>query len=365
MSGGSVLVYDVSNPSSPVRLKRIYAKRSTRYASFSDDYVFLIDGGLAIIDPLTPRSFSYIIGSCATNDNPAAVYAYRDYLFELNGWYREGEPRMIQVFDVTNPENPKYLKSLEGSDSLSMAFFGDYAYLGGGNTGGEDFQIADLRSPEGPFIVRGFHLGNGNPRACVAINEGYAYVVTSIAGFIILDLTVPDRPPVPDMSYNSPYIGGDLIIEISVSSDYACLLGAGASSWLKIYDLKSPISATLINTLPLPKETNDISVVGKLIYALNGLSGLMIYDATEPTDPKLLSVTSAQGNSRALAISGNYAYIADGMYGVTVMDIRNPYNPWIICEIETPDYAGDITVAGGYAYIADTRGVQVIKAIEN
>jgi len=240
-------------------------------------------------------------------------------------FYLAAKAAGLQVFDIQNPAQPKWVKSvsmalLEGLEVSNACQRGAYLYLALGNF---------------------FNPSGQKP------------------GLAIVDVSNPLSPVVKDVWIAStPDEGGAFV---AVSGDYA-YLGA-MKQGLFILNIANPgdikwVSQTIPDPdFPVPNPSSiqqpnarGLAVNGDLVflcYDAGGLRVLNVADKAHPIEISHYLNPAFSGKQQAfnnLVLDGNTAYVAVDYCGMEVLDVSNPasiqqkawWNPW---QCESPSNA--------------------------
>jgi hypothetical protein len=131
-SGGmGLVIYDVSNPTSPKQLSFCDTPGDAQDVAVVGDYAYVADKdkGLQIIDIRNSQN-PVLSGSCDTLGDARGVAVVGDYAYVAAG------ERGLQIIDIRNPRNPTLVSSYDTpGDAKSVATSGNYIYLVGEKTG--------------------------------------------------------------------------------------------------------------------------------------------------------------------------------------------------------------------------------------
>ena len=169
------------------------------YANVVEHYLFIVD----ITDPSSPSLAGdvealYIAPILDVEVSGGYAYLLDEYGFE--------------IWDISDPSAPTFLSSYI-SHSRSIAVEGNYAYLPGYDSSGDDcLEIVDISDPSSPTVVATYDPGSAVNDVAVAGN--YAYLA-AIDGLVVLDISDPSSPIEVDSYSDSAYRS------IVVSGNYA------------------------------------------------------------------------------------------------------------------------------------------------
>lgn len=180
----------------------------------------------------------------------------------------------------------------------------------------------------------------------VSVSGGYAYIAND-KYLKILDV----RDPL------TPSVAGQLSFQREVSDAVVygnyCLVACEYD--LRIIDVSNPAMPVQVGASTI-YEVSDIATDGHYAYVVNDQS-LVVIDISDPTNPVKCGQWNCGENlhCRYVALQGGYAYVQCGM--VCVIDISNPAQPTQVGGIYTGN--GEIAIQGNYAYVTG-YGLNVI-----
>lgn len=164
-------------------------------------------------------------------------------LFQLNNLLFVGSTTGMLMYDVTSPDNPNYLNSIEHFRSCDPVVADEnYAYVtlrGGTNcfTETNELQIIDIRTPEELSVVARQVMFNPHG---LAIHEDYLLVCDGTAGLKVVDVSNREQPEI--LSTDNIPFAYDIIVDFPS----ALVVGEGV---LYRYDLSN---------LPEIVKTNEL-----------------------------------------------------------------------------------------------------------
>jgi hypothetical protein len=287
-------IFDLSNPSSPELLSVISDTRPG--FDVENDYAYTGWDKVGSLDLLIPRSIDVV-------DNYAYVCVGDSIFYDFH------------VVDVSDPENPIELSSINTDIGVDVSVKGDYAYIANGNQG---YSIIDISNPYDPLIVG---LGDIPNSVKIELDGNYAFIAGGYAGLTVVD----------------------------------------------IFDPANPETITTIDMF----EPDRIVIDGNIAYVIEfdlhgagtpGTNGLTVIDISDRENPEILSSIDTYG-PKSLTVDGDYVYIADSHHGLKIVDVSNPSQPVIIGGIDTAN-AKEVAIKGDYAFIADSDFLIVVN-IEN
>ncbi|MCP5101566.1 MAG: hypothetical protein GY943_38980 [Chloroflexi bacterium] len=344
------LILDISTINSPTEVYR--ASNGTSDVTVYNDYLYIIDNGLEIYDISTPASPIYI--KKISVSNYYKVFVSNDKLYIVNDYYG------IEVYDLTDPENPSNPRTYKVDHSLplyNLTVDGNTAYLAYSSAG---LRVVDVQSTISEI---GRHNAAGYPIDAFKKN-GYVYLLDYYQDLQILDVSDPLSPEEKGSyssisSYSSmQLINQDLFLVSSAKFD--------------ILDATNYLNPTLTSNYITSKRIveliihGDYAYVGRHDYNESSLEIVNIADTTNP-----IQVATLGTNSRVYRdgeIKGSYFFMSENSYSSSsdsqfhVIDISNPHNPQIVKTLTFSGNLGTLAIIGNYAYLARTGfGIQIIN----
>ena len=279
---GELDVVDVGDPSNPVTLGRY------RYGSWggilaaSGNYVYLVGGNggtllaVDVSDPANPHEVGeYVLSS---GEYISAVFVTGDYAYVLSELWDNSANKWdwkLHVLDVSTPsaihEAGHCDVPLEGYGEELHASQG-YVYLGAGLWNGTavgELQVLDVRDPSNPRYVTKYEF----PRWLNSIDVvgSYAYVVGGL-GMKVLDVSNPEEPrEVGSVGTDEIPYGYRIFVS---NNDYAYVVGQR----LYVVNVNDPENPQVAGYYPTPTEYgSDVSAEGEYVYVADGDGGLGVY----------------------------------------------------------------------------------------
>jgi len=239
--------------------------------------------------------------------------------------------RQLQIVNVSNPTSPFVISSLElSSKPVGMDTSGTLIYVAYDRY----LRIIDAATPATPTLRSSVSLGNGTYGTAsgvavsggVDVSGGYTYVVTS-EGLRIVDVRNPDNPVLLGL-YSDRYAYGDVVVRENV----AYYSGMGV---FYVVDVSDPLNPKLLGSCQATSPRGGaVAVSGNYAYLGCG-HGLAVVDISVPTTPTLCSYERIEGESaNHIAISEGTAYVTADGYGsyFKAVDVTDPYDPAIVWD---------------------------------
>ena len=365
LGGTGVMVFDVSNPASPVKVDEV-ATTAT-----------YVDGAIRN-DRLYAAGEDYTVTTYDLS-NPAEAVPAGDI---VTGW--DGQRGMnfsdgycyvasrlgLAVVDLGNGDvlNPVAVCGPLPSGLHGISAFGDH-YAFGPTDNGRCF-VFDISNPLSPTNIQGPALGIYEER-CVstAAIDGYGDIalVGGATGVHVIDLTDPgstfvlcfiDLMPPYSVSHNE-------VLDVDANSDYAfvCWRYTPDQNYtlydLHVLDLADPDSVYIRSTNGWRGET--VSLDGDFAYLAGYDDGVRVLDVSDPTPPVAMDHIPAPDNSTAMVAVDGYAYAGfeaayGGPYYLQVYDASDPDSLIAHGSIPFGSWIVDIEAVAGIAYVSTTAG---------
>jgi hypothetical protein len=181
----------------------------------------------------------------------------------------------------------------------------------------------------------------------VFVAEGHAYVGAQDKGLLIADVSTTRSP-----TFYSSFTEEDYLTRaVAARGDHAYVLDS--LHGLRVFDITTPVTPNLVGNLGLPSTGFQIELVGDLAYVADGSGGLRVIDISTPSSPVELGAITPFGAQYDVAVQGDFAYVASYSWGMHVIDVSNPTNPTERANFDPWVYnAAAIAVEGDHAYLA-------------
>ncbi|MDX1479300.1 MAG: hypothetical protein R3301_16410, partial [Saprospiraceae bacterium] len=250
----SLLVFDLSDPSLPVRI-----------------------GGIRIL-----------FGGAAQGLVVAGDRAYADY------------SNSIHTIDISDPTNPVSVYVLPQS-AEDMAYHNGYLYVVGNFVNG--LVVIDAQTPDTLIVVDTIGIG-GDPNG-IAIEGNHAFIID--AGSLdmkVFDLT---NPVSPALVGSTPF--GSFPTFIEVTDGFAYVTDNGTDT-LYIFDISVPSSPQIVGTLGGFSIQNGLKAHDQLLYMSDSdLDSLYVFDISDPSAPCLLGTKPVPSVPTRMDARGDYIYL--------------------------------------------------------
>lgn len=185
------------------------------------------------------------------------------------------------------------------------------------------------------------------PALGVTVADGIAWIASSGAGLLAVDVSDPTRPraladlDTPERATRSVLRDGWLYV------------ADGIGGGLVIVDARIPSLPQLVSVLPHPDDAAGVDLAGNIAIVAAKTSGLLLVDVSDPALPVLRGTVATSGYARNVEVRGHRAYVAAWQAGLLVYDVSNPLSPQLLGTAPTSDRAVDLAVSGSIVAIAD------------
>jgi len=323
---------------------------------------------------VNPEYINGIIGNTSTGFlvNPYKIFMQGKYAYVLdsgNGL----STTSLQILDFSDNNSIKALGILESNDDKnfrgadSMYVSGRYAYIyteGAGCGGGGAVQIVDISNPNNPTAMGSLNCMQGVNSAFVAGN--YLYIGVG-GGLLIFDISNPNKP----VEIGSFFQSGTDVKSILVSGRYAYLGDYGSKSF-HVVDVSDPTNPSLVGSLNdgdggvVIENPVSLAMSGNYVFLANSTSSsgtIEVIDVSEKNNPSHV-VTIENGGQYSfygileLKIYGKYLFAVSAAFPskVTIIDIGNISNPVFVKDIDQDIhgmmYIRSAEISGNYLYLA-------------
>jgi len=355
-------IVDISDPLYPLEIgaydgpwvQGVFAKNNLVYATENTDNFHLAI--YSVSDPQSP----YILGQCIlpTASAPEIIVS-GEYAYVAN---ESGGLRILNVSDSTNPFEVSHL--IPPGDVYSLSIYCDSFLLLSTKSciGNGGLWVVNIKNPYNPYTIgcdTSLFWGGRD----VSYFSHFAYVSTGFEGIKIMDILDP----------TSPYIIGDFLPPCFLLNHTHTNIGAyiyagewgtkeGLGNALRTIDASNPSLPVSIDYDAIPDRSIDVALQGNYAYVANFYSGIYTLDVSNPSSPHEVSHYDTKGRSNSIVIKDSIAYIADSA-SILLLNISNPYNPVRICEL--PLICDGYGLELNYPYLYVTSEGQHYFAIVN
>ncbi|TSA30133.1 MAG: T9SS C-terminal target domain-containing protein [Ignavibacteriales bacterium] len=335
-------VYNIATPVSPTFVASIDSLAYCESVVISGQYAYVAAGTRShIVDITTPATPVYV-------GRIAAYGGYHQYMNVRSGYaYVCNYDAGLAVVNVTNPVNPVNVMAIpSGHRTAGIIFDGNYAYVAVGDTGMVIYNVSNPASPVFTSKIRTTGRAAFVSYGAVSINgvpTGHIFVSNRLPAPGISAINVAN-PATPVTSSFLEAFAAPTGIAYSPFYSNGKVYVAYGTAGLRILDVSTPSSPTLLSTLALSGEARGVAVKGNYAYVVGRDAGVHVVDVSNAASPVLLK-TMQTSRSRGIAINGNYAYVATRDSGLVVWNVADPANPIRVAAVKGIDVE-NVAVAG-------------------
>jgi hypothetical protein len=306
--------------------------------------------GLHIID-ISSAATPNIMATLSMPGGVNNVSVSGQYIYSVGN--KPGAVSMLQVIDVTNPNNVATIGELEFLQPANdVVTIGDRAYVVTGTYNGSGgFSIVDITNPTSPIELGNLALGSQG--VDIEVADTLAYVVERRKGLRILDITDPATPQLLGQ-YDISGVTTD--VEVKGSLAYLTL----DNKSIQIVDVSNPAAPSRIGLINLLDSPIDVELEGDQLYIANNSTGLQVFNVANPASPTELGSFDA-GFISSMAVAGGIIFAANSWNGFQVLDVSVPTEITTIGGIASPAPMLKLDVSPMRAYVCDAvMGLRVI-----
>ena len=314
------------------------------------------DYQIAIID-ITDKSSPTVIGyyDYGLNEYITDIAMMEEFIYvgcsyrNFGGYWSKG----VEIIDVANPEEPRYICTLNPGKIEHFALMGDLALLTDQRNG---LRVVDFSDPSSPFESAFINI----PMPLdIAMLENIAYIATS-SRIQIADLSNPLDPELLedfDVSLFNPR-------GVAVFSEYLLTFKPAHHPRANIYDLTNPVAPAEIASFNFEEPPMDVIINGSKAFASVGEAGVEATDLSDPLNPVREWLFDTPGFAYGVAVAADLIYVADGDSGLRVLNVSNPDRVHEIGYFYSPGRAYSVTVASDFAFVGTSEGIRVLNVFD-
>jgi hypothetical protein len=381
--GGEISLYDISDATTPVLVKRFpwfqesfcatnrflfvnegYLQRIKVYDSsvpatpslvseisldFRCDHITFSDSSL-ILHSRSGKLCSY---SLSDPQNPRPVWSYDheksiDNILFYESWLLCATSEGIDVFDISDPDTITYRFTFGGKTACNDLYIrGDSLFVAALFNG---VDIYDIQNPEAPVKIG--NIANFNRQIDhVSVNSKCIF-----AGDRLFGIEARSRT---DLSFIGHHMTGGRTLDIAVKEPYVYV--AGEFFGIKIIDVSDPQSPVLIDTVRVGGRSltiSSIEISGELLVA-NLTGSLSLYNLQNPVAPELVCDNIPDLWGHLYTIRDALIYVVNpGEFGI--VDVSDPGMPEIKGKIPFTTYPEHLAVIDSFAVVADRNNQLVV-----
>ena len=346
----SLLIFDVSNPTTPVQLNAIYAKATDVEIAGDKLYLCVRNDSLLVFDFTDPTNLIKL-GGHLDYGRFVKVQILGEHV------YSGGTVGRFSIYHIESNDQFSSISEIKGGGYINNLIVQDsQAFLLNTHQGLSIYDINELASPS---LL--FHRENESFSLGLEVLDGRLYLANWEDGLNIYDVR-----DLSEVKFLGGHITGYQTYDVALKDQYAYLIEH--SGILRIIDIADPANPNELRNVRLPGETWDIEVQDNLLYVLQRGSGLFVLDIAMAALPVLVDSLIIDGDLQRMDIEGNYAYITNAREGLLIVDISNPDNLFMagsFTKEHTKDQFinnfKDIEVVGNLGFVADnSNGFHIV-----
>lgn len=340
-----VQVYDLQNPSLPVRVAEVPELGDVLAIHVLYSVCLAYGSGISVIDILDPASASLLLTLPATGSHAAVEYS--DHLFL-------GTSDGLRIVDLTDRSAPEVLAADPlPEEILGLARRGDELIA----LTATRLVILGLADPAAPVQISDLAMATFfNSEMCVTDDRAF---ITTATDLVEIDVSDPATPQVTsELAYGGGLPGFES--NLLVKGNRAFVKMEGIDPTIEVIDIGSPGQPQALGTVDADGWTTLIDYLPPYLYVDSG-PGDFVVDAGGPGAPEIVTWTGvARPAYGGGACSDTHLYQGSDT-GLFVFDLGQiPLVP-PLGRADTPGIARGVAVTDDYAYVGDwADGVQVI-----
>ena len=348
VSGSSLLVADVVDPSSPKVTGRVTLPDVAYLVDVAEGFAYVVteSNEIQIIDIRLP-SDPVIVGSLQLPDQARRVAVADGYLYVALGDIG------LFLVDVSTPSMPRFIETIDG-EAFDVVVSGRYAYVGSAYS----LRILDVAVPTSAVEI-GSAPGNFE-WGSIAVSGDLVYGTLN-RGLGVYDASDPTNPAL--LGQSDEFAGGQW--DMAVVGSSVAVLGADPLHWFTgvfVLDVQDPEAPVLTGSSDL--YGLGVTVLDDYFAIAAAADGLVIMDLSTPGTPAEIGVVKTPGSAAAVDGTQDFTFIAE-FDGLRILDTSNPARPAEVGFFECPRGAWDVAVVGDLAFIVGDSGwLRVIDVSE-
>ena len=273
--------------------------------------------------------------------------------------------------DIVNAEllfgdwtKPRVVASIDigsGNEATGIAYKNGKVYISGSapSAAKPDFFIIDVSNPESPQLLSSLNIETG--LVAVAVSGNYAYVIEKDSSdFFIIDISNASAPT----KVSKLTIGGGDGRALAVTGSFVYV---GHDDTVSVINVANPAIPSLVGELRVADDINGISIFGSTLYLAtrDGHAELMIVNITNRTSPTLISQYDAEGgseNGKSVQGKNNGRVYLGRLKGGNhtnhheffVINASSPTSPSFLGSLDIPSDINALVVISNLAFLATT-----------
>ena len=234
-------------------------------------------------------------------------------------------PGGVQIYDVTNLDNPSLISELDNLPTMAFHVAGEYGYAV--DSGKFELHTINLSKISDPVITERFKIGSFV--SDIQGNGKYIAVTCPFEGEIkLIDVSNPNSPELVDSVEVGMGPG-----RIVMSGSYIYVTDQ-LEKKLFIIDLSSIEEGPIRGEVGLPEIPIAFDISGRFAYVIDLNGDLIIIDISFPFFSSIVHTFSIGGFPRDIFISGHYAFVGMSDGSIRVLNIEDVTAPYVETQIE-------------------------------
>jgi hypothetical protein len=361
--GRSLLVLDISTPSSPSRVGKVTLPGVVMDIALFGQYAYVaaLEGGLQVVKISNPAAPSICGFYSTTNRASAEGIAILGGLAYVADAYAG-----LEIFDLGNPIVPALLSSTSCGGGIAVKIKtsgnGVLAYLS--TSGG--LCVLDVSQPSRPILLGQTTVGDGGIGGSIALygNSVIGPAPWGSGTIHMVDVSQPSAPK--DLTLKTGDNTGGGYSEVAVAGNYLYAESQVSGIGFTVFSINGT-NITMVgrngNVFSPGRVFNKMLISGTRAYVAAGGSGLQIVDVSTPSGP--MSVTAfadsgLYGSYGGVGVSGNYLCAGSGDF--KVFNVSQPNQPVLVGQLSGIG-AGEVVAGNGVAYAPANNNVIDIISI--
>ncbi len=260
-SSPKLLIYDISNPSSPVLTGSLSLSMSPVNIFVSGSYIYIASSDdtseLQIVSVSNPSS-PVLTGvyNAPSYDNANGVYVSGNYAYLVRG-QSSGADNFF-IIDISNPASPSLVGSAFFAGSLyEVVVSGIYAFTASASNDNE-LRVINISNPTSPVQATSLDFAGGADSSALAL-DGSQLLISNGELFHVVNITNPLSPSIIG-TFNT---AGSEIFDIALENahgtnghTYAFLVSDSPTGDFMVVDITNPISPSNISSHNITGTTN-------------------------------------------------------------------------------------------------------------
>lgn len=340
-------IYSIKNPALPLWISTFYPIEAAEDVIFYNGYVFLAGryNGVYILDVSDPASPVEI--KRVSTRRAISLAASHQFIYVSDTWN-------MTVIDILDIPNAKVISMRDVADQINaLAVNSSHIFIAQNYFGMTTLDAGDIQHPA---VASYFH--ESNEANDVAIRDTFAFLASRGNGLLVIGIGTPANP----------YLVKTLTLEsyalyITLYEDYAyVIMGNGG---IAILNISNPANTTYIGNFYPSYDVYEMFASDGLLWVCMGLDGMEVFDIADPADPNQIGFYYSGAWIMDVVVRGPFAYLANGGHGMLVLDITNPSAPAYKANYDLPGFTNQIELMGNYACLTSrNKGIYFLDVTE-